>query len=327
MQLYHGDCLDIMPTLPDQSVDMILCDLPYGTTACHWDTVIPFAPLWAQYKRLIKPRGAIVLFGSQPFTSALIMSNVEWFKYELIWKKTRPSGFLHAKNKPMKDHENILLFSPGSTVHESQSDRQVTYNPQMGKGKPYSVVCDPSVNLAWSNMIRPSTKRIVSISTGGRYPLSVIEFSNDNHDSQHQTAKPTTLLAYLIRTYTNPGDTVLDNCAGSGSTLVACIQERRNGIGIEMDAGYFSIAQERIANTQPPLPLTDYAMPIAPPAQHELFAETSLTDLWLTYSQFCALRTASTVDLLVGQQKWRRLFARQLHGGPPCSEKRRGVAG
>lgn len=260
MQLYHGDCLEVMPTLEAGSVDMILCDLPYGTTACHWDTVIPFAPLWAQYKRLIKPRGAIVLFGSQPFTSALIMSNVEWFKYRWVWDKHNAATGLHAEAMPMRVDEEIMVFGLGN-IH---------YHPQMEKA---------DCRFDRSRMIPNGAAfsgNIVSrtySNNGMNYPKSIIRgFSNaDQVGKVHPTQKPVALLAYLIRTYTNPGDTILDNCMGSGSTGVACIQERRNFIGIEQDAGYFAIASERIANTQPPLPLIEQGLPVIPPAQHELF--------------------------------------------------------
>jgi site-specific DNA-methyltransferase (adenine-specific) len=228
MQLYHGDCLELMPTLPDQSVDMILANPPYGTTACDWDTVIPFAPMWEQYERLIKPRGAIVLFGSQPFTSALIMSNVEWFKYCWVWDKAISGNPLIANFQPLKTK---------------------------GGG----------VSNLWNTVMTKSL-------SDSYYPVSILNFSNAER-GVHPTQKPVSLLAYLIRTYTNPGDTVLDNCMGSGSTGVACIQERRNFIGIEKVKYYFEMAQERIANTQPPLPLTEAQPPVMLPVQQELIVQ------------------------------------------------------
>jgi len=241
-QLIHGDCLEVMPTLADKSIDAIVCDLPYGTTNCSWDSVIPFEPLWAQYKRIIKPRGAIVLFGSQPFTSALIMSNIEWFRQEIIWDKVLPVGFLDANRKPMKRHENIILFSPCGYG---------TFNPQKTKGEPYT---RPQRKMT------PVYGKFIEIAgvneTGDRYPTSILEISNANRvKNGHPTQKPVDLLAYLIRTYTNEGETILDNTMGSGSTIVAAIQEGRNAIGIERDADYFAIAQQRCleATYQPSL--------------------------------------------------------------------------
>ena len=241
-QLYHGDCLEVMPTLESESVDMILCDLPYGTTACHWDSVIPFEPLWAQYKRLIKPKGAIVLFGSQPFTSALVMSNIEWFRDALVWDKVAPTGYLDANRKHLKSHEDILIFSDGQT----------TYNPQKTQGQPYTH------NGRSSNFNGYSAANTTKTMCDGlRYPKSIVTESSSTaaYKRYHPTQKPVDLLAYLIRTYTNEGETILDNTMGSGSTIVAAIQEGRNSIGIERDAEYFAIAQQRCleATYQPSL--------------------------------------------------------------------------
>ena len=242
-QLYHGDCLEVMPTLESESVDMILCDLPYGTTACHWDSVIPFEPLWAQYKRLIKPKGAIVLFGSQPFTSALVMSNIEWFKYCWVWEKRAAVGFLDANRKPMKDHEDIAVFANGQTIYNPQglSNCMVKSSRKNGKtkkGGTYGSVADVTY---WA--------------TVGNYPKSILSFQRLTSNQLHPTQKPADLLAYLVRTYTNEGETVLDNTMGSGSTIVAATQEGRRAIGIEQDAGYFQIAQKRCeeASYQPSL--------------------------------------------------------------------------
>ena len=249
VDLRLGDCLDILPTLADKSVDAIIADVPYGTTACKWDVIIPLDKMWEQVKRLCK--GAFVTTASQPFTSVLIMSNLDWFKYELIWNKTMPSGFLHAKNKPMKKHENVVVFSPASAVHKSQTKNRMTYNPIMGKGKPYKKTNDPRVNLAWSNMLRPSTnKPVTNINMGERYPVSVLDFSNGNNHNEHPTQKPVALYEYLIKTYTNAGDTVLDFCMGSGTTGVACVNTGRNFIGIEKQADYFAIAERRIQEAQ-----------------------------------------------------------------------------
>lgn len=238
-QLFCGDCLTVMPTLPDGCADMILCDLPYGTTACAWDSVIPFEPLWTQYKRLIKPKGAIVLFGSQPFTSALVMSNPSWFKYCWVWDKKGTGNFAVAKYQPLRASEDIAVFSSGAC----------NYYPQMRKGilrkKGGGGMC-----------IINGMTRSHSINDA-YYPTNMIRISNANFADRglHPTQKPVDLLAYLIRTYTNPSETVLDNTMGSGSTGVAAIQEGRKFIGIEQDDIYFTIAEDRIrkATYQPQL--------------------------------------------------------------------------
>lgn len=236
IELYEGDCLEVMPTLPDGCADMILADLPYGTTACKWDSVIPFAPLWEQYKRLIKPNGAIVLFGSQPFTSALVMSNPDWFRYEWIWEKTYGGGFLSANHQPMKRHENILVFS----------ESRPTYTPQKHKGAAYSR--PRSAGGGYLGDKSSDFSGWITQSDGWRYPTSVLEIANDK--GLHPTQKPVKLLQYFIRTYTNKGETVLDNTMGSGSTGAACIEEGRRFIGIEQDSAYFEIARRRLEAEQ-----------------------------------------------------------------------------
>ena len=236
--IYHGDCLDIMPTLADKSVDMILCDLPYGTTACKWDTVIPFEPLWKQYKRLIKDNGAIVLTASQPFTSALVMSNIKMFKYEWIWDKVNLyTGTLLANKYPLKRHENIILFCNGTP----------NYNKQMRIGQPYSMVRNSKGVGQHTNT---KYKRVKTINNGEHNPCSILEIEGGNKSEKglHPTQKPVTLMEYLIKTYTNEGELVLDNCIGSGTTAIACINTNRNYIGFELDKGYFEIAQNRIIN-------------------------------------------------------------------------------
>ena len=229
--IIHGDCLEVMPQLPNGSVDMILCDLPYGTTACKWDTIIPFEPLWREYKRIIKSNGAIVLTASQPFTSALVMSNPKWFKYEWVWEKDNATGFLNSKKQPLRIAENILIFY----------DKQCIYNPQFIAGKPYK---------AKTGDTRPSVygkhKSLHIDSNGERYPKNILKFTRGNL-KVHPTQKPVALFEYLIKTYTNENDLVLDNCAGSGTTGVACKNLNRNFILIEKDLGYFNIAQTRIA--------------------------------------------------------------------------------
>lgn len=246
-QLHIGDCLDVMATLPAASVDLILCDLPYGTTACAWDAVIPFEPLWAQYRRLLKPCGTVVLTASQPFTTALIASNYEQFKYEWIWEKNRATGHVHAKNKPMKKHENVLVFSKGTTVHVTQSKTRMLYNPQglirlakMQKRKGGGSDAVMSV--------RPSHRPTETDITG--YPDSILGFASEEAHL-HPTQKPVALMEYLIRTYSNRGGMVLDNCMGSGTTGVACVNTERNFIGIERDPGYFEIAKTRILDALP----------------------------------------------------------------------------
>jgi site-specific DNA-methyltransferase (adenine-specific) len=238
-----GDCLEVMADIPDNSVDLILCDLPYGTTACKWDSVIPFAPLWAQYKRIAKKNAAIVLTAAQPFTSALISSNARMFKYCWVWEKSAPGGFAHAKNMPLKKHEDIAVFSTGATAHASRSGRRMAYNPQ-------GLVRDPRVaknskrhgqESAFGN--RPSHK-CDYVQEYTNYPSTVLRFAVER--GNHPTQKPVALMEYLIRTYTNEGETVLDNCMGSGTTGVACANTDRRFIGIERDPGYFEIARQRI---------------------------------------------------------------------------------
>ena len=258
--IINGDCLVEMAKMPDNSVDLIFCDLPYGTTACKWDTIIPFEPLWEQYKRLIKKNGAIVLFGSQPFTSKLIMSNLEWFKYEWIWEKNRGTGIFNAKKMPLKSHENILVFY----------QKQPTYNPQMTNGKPY--ICKQGKQ---SDAFGQNTgKSITTINYGSRFPLSSQYFISTNGRNFHPTQKPVALAEYIIKTYTNEGDLVLDNCMGSGTTLVAAESLGRNSIGIELSKEYCAIARARLAHvhsgeatdmTEPTLtPLNNPQQPLAP---------------------------------------------------------------
>jgi site-specific DNA-methyltransferase (adenine-specific) len=240
IKFIHGDCLEEMPKLADKSIDMILCDLPYGTTACKWDTIIPFEPLWKQYKRLIKDNGAIVLTASQPFTSALVMSNPGWFKYEWIWKKNAGSNFATVKYQPMKEHENILIFSNGTTKYNQQKQQRsesglarVKSSPMTFNRKKDGVYKDLFVG-----------KITKSKADELRCPSSVQNFNRER--GLHPTQKPVALFEYLIKTYTNEGDLVLDNCMGSGTTGVACKNLNRNFIGIELDPEYFKIAEKRI---------------------------------------------------------------------------------
>lgn len=235
IDLRQGDCLELMKDIPDKSVDMILCDLPYGTTACKWDSVIPFETLWGQYERIIKASGAIVLFGMQPFTSALVMSNPKLYKYDWVWRKEKGLGFLNAKKMPLRDTETVSVFYK----------TQPTYNPQMAQGKPYRTTNKPDKQKGTNRDYAP----VETVNSGERYPLTTLEFARPRK-TVHPTQKPVALLEYLIRTYTNEGETVLDNCMGSGSTGVACVNTNRNFLGMELDERYFQIAQERINNAQ-----------------------------------------------------------------------------
>lgn len=241
--LHHGDCLEVMREIPDASVDMILCDLPYGTTACKWDSVIPFDVLWSEYRRALKPNGAAVLTASQPFTSALVMSAPDLFKYALVWEKSRATGHVHAKNKPMKKHEDVLVFSLGTTVHATQSENRMKYNPQglTRKEKPTVRKNGGSSDAVMSS--RPSHRDVLQEFEG--YPDSVVYIPSEGK-TVHPTQKPVALMEYLIRTYTIEGDMVMDNCMGSGTTGVACANTNRKFIGIERDDRYFEIAKARI---------------------------------------------------------------------------------
>ena len=232
-KVYQGDCLEIMKGIDDKSIDMILCDLPYGTTTCKWDIIIPFEPLWKQYKRLIKPNSAIVLFGSQPFTTILISSNIAMFKYCNVWVKTKPSGYQIAKIKPLSAYEDICIFGIG----------RITYNPQM------TLRDKPRIGRVHR------TNNQMKVSGGGiyiaekeythKYPTTVLNFANGSQkDKIHPTQKPIDLCEYLIKTYSNEGDLVLDSCAGSGTTGKACKNLDRNFILIEKEEKYYKLIEE-----------------------------------------------------------------------------------
>lgn len=228
-ELHLGDCLEVMKSISDGSVDLILCDLPYGTTRNKWDSAIDLVALWTEYKRVC--RGAIVLTAQAPFDKVLGTSNLPMLRYEWIWRKEAGTGFLNAKRAPLKDHENVLVFY----------GTPPTYNPQMRTGfKPYK--CKQGHVGTNYGAVRPEN---ISESNGERYPVTVLEFPRDKA-KLHPTQKPVALMEYLIRTYTNEDDTVLDNCMGSGTAGVACMNTGRRFIGIEMDEGYFNIAKERI---------------------------------------------------------------------------------
>ena len=249
IDLRHGDCLQIMNQIPDASIDMVLCDLPYGQTSCKWDTPIDLNELWCHYKRIVKPNRAIVLFGSQPFTTKLIYSNIDWFKYCWIWKKNRATGHVHAKNKPMKIHEEICIFSSGNTLHQGQSSNRMPYYPQglikLEDGEKRRTRNDSGDNSVMSK--RKSHKE--TIWTHTNYPNSILEFDIEMNDKRfHETQKPLLLSEYLINTYTNDGETVLDNCMGGGNNAIACKNTNRKFIGIEKDDKYFSISLSRVSN-------------------------------------------------------------------------------
>ena len=233
--IYHGECLKVMATLPAGSVNLIACDLPYGTTACHWDTIIPFDVLWEQYKRIIKPNGAIVLTASQPFTTDLIMSNRAWFRYELIWQKEKGSNWQLAKKQPLKIHENILVFYLKQPIYNPQkTDLHLQYHYKPHKRSRHTEIfgeCSSFLNHPGGNYV-------------GRYPTSVQKFARDKQ--VHPTQKPVALFEWIIKTYSNEGDTVLDNCMGSGTTGVAAKITNRKFIGIEKDKSYFDLAVSRI---------------------------------------------------------------------------------
>ena len=232
--IHEGDCLELMRDIPDKSVDMILCDLPYGTTACKWDTIIPFEPLWAQYERVIKDNGAIVLTASQPFTTVLINSNLEAFRYCWVWNKKKAGNIFLAKKQPMKIHEDVVVFSK----------KPHNYFPQMIKRDKVK----RSKNYGTGEAIGGTGQKEDKVYTyTHKYPGSIIEISNASQKGKvHPTQKPVPLFEYLIRTYTNEGEVILDNCIGSGTTAVAAINTGRQFIGIEQDAGYAEIARRRI---------------------------------------------------------------------------------
>ena len=244
-----GDCLEVMPKIPDKSVDMILCDLPYGTTACKWDTVIPFEPLWEQYERITKDDGAIILTGTEPFSSLLRVSNLSLYKYDWVWKKSVAGNFVNAKNAPLKKHENVLVFSKGTIANRSK--KRMRYFPQ-GLIKVDRVHKRPRIYLSEGHdggYLRKSrkTERIIEFTN---YPTTILDFPLGNNKTIHPTQKPVPLFEYLIKTYTQPGEIVLDNCIGSGTTAVAALNTGRKFIGIEKEQRYVEIARKRLEQAQ-----------------------------------------------------------------------------
>jgi len=240
IKLYNGDCLELMKDITDKSIDMICCDLPYGilnrrNPLAKWDSVISFEKLWEQYKRIIKDNGAIVLFGSGMFTADLMVSNKSMWRYNLVWKKGKSiTGFLNAKKQPLRNHEDICVFSKGLT----------TYNPQMTVDKKHIRGGGGHRKQSCYGTFRDISTAI----TSEKYPISIIDIKKEGQRALHPTQKPVALLEWLVKTYTNEGETVLDNCMGSGSCGVACVHINRNFIGIEKDEKYFELAKERIEN-------------------------------------------------------------------------------
>ena len=235
VNLHLGDCLDILPTLADNSVDMVLVDLPYGTTACKWDSIIPLNKLWEQYHRICKKNGAMVFTAAQPFTTILAASNIENFRYEWIWEKPQGTNPMNAKVMPLKSHENILVFYR----------TKPTYNPQMWYSTPYSGFSSETSKIG--EVYGKAQSKHRDNPDGSRYPKTILKFKQEK--GLHPTQKPVELMEYLIKTYTNEGDTVLDNTMGSGSTGVAAVRCKRNFIGIEMDSEYYQVAEKRIQET------------------------------------------------------------------------------
>jgi site-specific DNA-methyltransferase (adenine-specific) len=239
MKLMMGDCLERMKEIPDGSVDMVLADPPYGTTACKWDSIIPLEPMWKQLKRVIKPNGAIVMTASQPFTTTLISSNMKMFKYCWVWEKSNPSNIVNAKRMVMKWHEDVCVFY----------SKQPTYNPQKTKGRPNHSTGIANGKRSNQSVHNPNLLKVDDYS-GVKHPKSIVKVSNPRIKGQHPTQKPVALMEYLIKTYTNEGETVLDFTMGSGTTGVACANLNRKFIGIELDDIYFEIAKERIEKAQ-----------------------------------------------------------------------------
>ena len=234
VNLLHGDCLELMKDIPDGSVDLVLCDLPYGATRCKWDAVIEFGKLWEAYNRVVKENGAIVLFAAEPFASLLRMSNMKNYKYDWVWDKVKGTGFLNAKRQPMRNHELLCVFYR----------KQCTYNPQKTHGHAKK---ETYRGAHLQTPVYGAMKKDYKYSSTERYPRSIQVFSTDTQNSSlHPTQKPVALCEYMIRTYTNPGEVVLDNCMGSGTTGVACVNTGRRFIGIELDKQYFDIARDRI---------------------------------------------------------------------------------
>ena len=236
MQLFQGDCLELMKQIPDKSVDCIISDLPFGSTSCSWDVVIPFEPLWEQYDRIVKPKGNVILFGAGLFAYKLALSNEKKFRYELIWKKSKCGSPFTAKYMPMKKHENILVFGESASYYE----------PQMEEGTPYHRNWTPNK----VNNMKYGISGVSTDNNGTRYPTTILDFPQKwrRQDQLHPTQKPVELMEWLVKSYCPEGGVVLDNCMGSGSTGVACVNTGRKFIGIEKDEKYFNMSRNRIQN-------------------------------------------------------------------------------
>lgn len=237
-KLWNDDCLKVFPDIEDKSIDLIMVDLPYQITGCKWDIMIPFDKLWEHYKRIIKPNGVIAFTATQPFTSMVVMSNLDWFKYEWIWRKPQGTAPMLAQYQPLRNHESVLIFYKNTP----------TYNPQMEAGTPYKGFSSDTSKIG---EVYGDNKSVHNENYGTRYPKTVQDFKQDR-DGFHPTQKPVSLMEYMIRTYTNKGDTVLDNTMGSGTTGVAAGLSRRNFLGIELDKTYFDTAEQRIKQAYKP---------------------------------------------------------------------------
>jgi len=251
------DIFDLCNHLKNQSMDMILCDLPYGVTECAWDKQIPIEPMWETFKRILKPHGVIALTATQPFSSKLVMSNLEWFKYEWVWVNySRPTMFIHAKNCPLRVHENVLIFSQGVINHKNCTDNRMNYFPQMDIGKPYR---RNNTLRKLSSVVgkRPSHREFLHINDGERYPKDVLEINESNNSLNHPSQKPIALFEYLILTYTQPGDVVFDPCVGSGTTALAARGCDRNYIVGDKDENFARITKERLAAPYTPKLIKD----------------------------------------------------------------------
>jgi len=256
IKIMNGDCLELMKTIPDNTVHLILCDLPYGTTKCKWDSVIDTDKLWKEYKRiLIKPTGVVVLFGQQPFTTKLISANYDWFKYNIIWKKNKTTQYLLANYRPMKCTEDICVFSPGGAAAASRHKGNMTYNPQnlvpvnivkKNSEKRIGKMLNQIHHLGPNNKLTSDTEYKQSFTN---YPTELIEFDIE-YDTIHETQKPIKLIEYLIKTYSNEGDLVLDNAMGSGTTGIGCVNTNRKFIGIELEKKYFDLSHQRILSAK-----------------------------------------------------------------------------
>lgn len=242
-KIYLGDCLEVMKRIPDKSVDMVLTDPPYGTTACKWDSVIPFEPMWEQLKRVTKDNGAIVLFGNEPFSTMLRASNISWYKYEWYWRKERGTNFLNFQYQPAKVVENIMVFGNLATSYSKKGT--LKYYPQMEEGKAYKQrQGGVGESVGRDESTRQNKKNIITVNNGTRFPNNILDYTNEK--GAHPTQKPVPLMEYLIKTYTQEGETVLDFTIGSGTTAVACVNLNRHFIGIEKEPTYYEIAKRRV---------------------------------------------------------------------------------